>query len=801
MPSLGIWTADWYAQSAVECVGPGTCNAYFGKGFNAGLVIKEAAQKLTYGGTIDSKAAATSVQDMAVLLGGIELPKHAMMAFPHVLTTPREDRDSDMLETEGAIVDPKMPMLWQHIHTLPIGKMVKVLEHSKKVLKLASVLLDLNELTSDAAKLIEAEALRFSHGFRALEFVERKDQSTMESIGGFRVTKFEIMEESLVSVPSNVDAEISLWDAGKLKSDLFKKHAKSLHDAIRKTQGIGMDFRTGTAADVAPQAGKTPVPCSCQKHDKAGSPALRKSFDVDRERLVPATTEIDWVARFIGCGAKDIKTQTTGCGGILRGGFMEALDVVLAGSKVCDTRNFDDRQNGQEVSPIYETIAIKSDRRKNFLTEGVRFYAHSNGWKFAIHTQDHWGTQHYVLYSADQEKGQKLFDDAWAWLDQHNPLKGEAFSLTGKFLERTGIQWEDVFLDEKNEAALKRAVKIINEKGAQAHNRGIVLAGPPGTGKTLSGRVMLNEAKATFIWVSAKEFWEVGSFHCFSGAFDLARKLAPAIVLYEDVDNWIDPYSVDLIKGEMDGLSQSSGVTTVLTTNFPEKLPAALIDRPGRFHDVLEIHLPSKDVRLRMLSKWAKVGQDGGATSDAIEKLAADTEGLSGAHLYELANFAKAICDEDSCDLDSALTKALTKVHEQRELISAGQLSGSSYRPRKGAGMSRKEFPPPKPKPGEKPPEKPAAEDEKPEGEPGVCKGCKAEAPLNKDGYCAKCVAAMEEPPKSTTGEAKSSPEAVMEFLLSAEPELLRRVAKAADGLLKVHESQSQGESLRKLLN
>jgi hypothetical protein len=192
---------------------------------------------------------------------------------------------------------------------------------------------------------------------------------------------------------------------------------------------------------------------------------------------------------------------------------------------------------------------------------------------------------------------------------------------------------------------------------------------------------MLNEADATFIWVSAKDFWQMGSYGAFAGAFSLARELAPSVICFEDVDNWIDSYTVDLIKGEMDGLQQSTGVTTLLTTNFPDQLPAALIDRPGRFHDVLEINLPSKDVRLRMLQKWAMCGQDGGATLDSLAKMADDTNGYSGAHIYELCHFAKTIRDEDECSLDDALTKAFAKVKEQRDLINQNQLSGSSYRP------------------------------------------------------------------------------------------------------------------------
>lgn len=874
----GILTADRFVATATECVGVGTCKRYFGgQDGNWAQVQKHAATKLVYGGPqlqLEPKLATASTE-IKKLLKGEDLPANTLLAFTHVLTSSREDRDGDILETKGALVDAKMPLLWQHIHTLPIGKAVAIVEHTPDLLRMATVLLDLNDLTADAAKLIEAMALRFSHGFRALEFEERKDAA------GFRVKQYEIMEESLVSVPSNVDAEMELFSRGKLKSAVFKAHAKHLLSLQPKqfrgvsltsrVDGVSQTIKAGTVSDLlaakaALEAGKAPeaqqaseaagkaAPCGCDgtkandcgcgghkpddskqgdskadgegkapmgrdrfatqidaesrgevlgclgahqvgnewmpcatpeiyrqyagpveslpkpaasatpegtkgmfkvgdgvkvitnsKGDldaegkisathsgpvyavrfgdgirqwytddelkltqgtdgdlsevnaaghqpavktvksmaKASKNLTRKMFDMATERLEPANLEIEWAARFIGCGVKDLQMLATGAAGPMRGGFMAAIDEQTKGMTVADTRNLN--SDGTERPPVHEVVDIKSGERRNFLTEGVRFLVSADGWKFVLRTYESWHGQDYILYTEDAAKGSKLIDDAWEWLDHNNPLKGEAFAVAGGFLKRTGATWDDVFLNAVNEKALKRTARIINEKGKAATNRGLILMGPPGTGKTLSARVMLNECKATYIWVSAKDFYKLGSYGCFTGAFELARKLAPSVILFEDVDNYVTDYTVDLLKSEMDGLSQSTGVTTFLTTNFPEQLPSALIDRPGRFHDILEIHLPDKAVRIKMLTKWA-----GGATADAIEALADETDGLSGAHIFELANFAKTIQDEDGGEVDDALVKALAKVHEQRELITSNQLAGSSYRPRRAAAPGTK---------------------------------------------------------------------------------------------------------------
>ncbi len=249
----GIWTADKYVSSIAECIGVGMCQRYFAADHKFGDVIKEAASKLTYAGPdldITENKLATAATDIKKMLGGDDLPKHALLAFTHVLTTPKEDRDGDILMTEGAVVDEKMPLLWQHLHTMPIGRLLKTVEHTPEHLKLASVLLDLNELTSDAAKLIEAGALRFSHGFRALDFTERSKEKTGGA--GFRVKSFEIMEESLVSVPSNVEAEIELLGKRKLKSEVFKAHAEFMQRNLRlkKSQHPGVTLKLSSMKDL-----------------------------------------------------------------------------------------------------------------------------------------------------------------------------------------------------------------------------------------------------------------------------------------------------------------------------------------------------------------------------------------------------------------------------------------------------------------------------------------------------------------------------------------------------------------------
>lgn len=245
----GITTADRYAKNVLDAVGLEVaykCAAT--RTISWDDVMKKAARTLVYSNPdmvteeIEySRRAGSSLKK----LDDIELPKNCLMVFRHVLTTPRKDRDGDVLRTQGAKVDPKMILLWNHVHTLPIGKMLAVSDHNSKKLSLISCIVDMNDLSHDCAVMIDNGMGRFSHGFRAIEFTKIKSADG-EKEAGFDVSDFEIMEESLVTVPSNTDAEVEelmlgLVEGGKMTSPIMKEYGKSIR-SHRPLQVGGVDL-------------------------------------------------------------------------------------------------------------------------------------------------------------------------------------------------------------------------------------------------------------------------------------------------------------------------------------------------------------------------------------------------------------------------------------------------------------------------------------------------------------------------------------------------------------------------------
>lgn len=241
-----IGTAAGSVADVVSC-GLGVCRRYFPN--LAGAKLKRAAASQLVYTADDLLIEAASKQFDELAPSGIEVPKGSLMLLRPVVTTTKRDRDGDILETKGAVVSERTPLLWQHVATVPIGVRLATVEHSDDRLKFVSALLDLNDLTEDAAKLIEAGALSISHGFKSLKWSRLPGPDGREPQKGehfgFRVHEFEIMEHSLVSVPSNTDAVITAYSRGNLRSELAKSWAKKHFDG-RQVVGRGASVRIKT---------------------------------------------------------------------------------------------------------------------------------------------------------------------------------------------------------------------------------------------------------------------------------------------------------------------------------------------------------------------------------------------------------------------------------------------------------------------------------------------------------------------------------------------------------------------------
>ena len=179
--------------------------------------LAEAESKLVYG---DEDMA---VLDAKMLAKPLRKTPGSILDFACVMTSTATDRDGDTLKSEGAEIDPAMPLLWQHMPISPIGKFVGELGRTDKNVTVQCAIADV-PLGRDAATLVEFGALRISHGFRPVKAEPKKDGK------GWVVEKFSVFEISLVSVPANTQAVITALSREKLCHPMVKSWAQGIAD-------------------------------------------------------------------------------------------------------------------------------------------------------------------------------------------------------------------------------------------------------------------------------------------------------------------------------------------------------------------------------------------------------------------------------------------------------------------------------------------------------------------------------------------------------------------------------------------
>jgi hypothetical protein len=242
-----IGTADAYLRELQGCLSAGGCAASAAKLATAEQWAKslgEAELKPVY---TNDELVVDKSSVLSKVAGKTPQTEGSILDFECVITSVKKDRDGDVLESRGAIPDPAMPLLWQHSPWEPIGKMVAITGQNSKRVTGKFAIAD-TQLGRDAAVLTEFGALRISHGFSPLEYepLEGKDASP-EEWTGFRVLKFEIMETSLVSVPSNTDAIILAQSRGKLHHPAVKGWAEGFVKSRPTVVKVGLDLSLDTS--------------------------------------------------------------------------------------------------------------------------------------------------------------------------------------------------------------------------------------------------------------------------------------------------------------------------------------------------------------------------------------------------------------------------------------------------------------------------------------------------------------------------------------------------------------------------
>jgi AAA+ superfamily predicted ATPase len=263
-------------------------------------------------------------------------------------------------------------------------------------------------------------------------------------------------------------------------------------------------------------------------------------------------------------------------------------------------------------------------------------------------TDDGCKTRHYWVAAETEQIAEDFFRAVCEW---YTEVRGEILVFDGGCWQKNkellqaikGATFENLILPDALKQEIERdlakffASREVYEKYRIPWKRGILLIGPPGTGKTHTIKALINSMGQACLYVKSFKSRCATDQDNMREVFSRARRNAPCILVLEDLDSLLDAKNRSFFLNELDGFATNTGVLVLATTNHPEKLDPAILDRPSRFDRKYYFELPSPAERLRYISAWNDALQaEMRLSATAIIETVERTDGFSFAYMKEL---------------------------------------------------------------------------------------------------------------------------------------------------------------------
>ncbi len=384
-----------------------------------------------------------------------------------------------------------------------------------------------------------------------------------------------------------------------------------------------------------------------------------------------------------------------------------ALDAVLR-SAPYQLREVLDFGYGGRCTPTYRSVSVTPEESREVMQEGWYAVVVDNiPLAVSVAEKDCTDGSTRIAISVavavvHQELGRTLLKAVEAY---PNFYRGQVITIDPsgmpEFQEVPEVALDDVVLEPELWSAIREQVLdfVDMQQAFRAarlpFRRGIILAGPPGVGKTLVFRALTHRlrGRCSVLWLTARSIPEPPAVR---RVFELARALAPTLMLWEDVDLTVRDRragNTAAVLGELlaqlDGPASSDGVIACASTNDPSVLDEALSTRPSRFDRIVFVGLPSEGSRLRMLRRFVA---DVPAVDADLAWVARETADLTGADLREVVITAFAEAQREAGD--SSAPAALETRHFRTALRQLAEANKAARRSgvRRGPTARRGQF-------------------------------------------------------------------------------------------------------------
>ena len=295
-----------------------------------------------------------------------------------------------------------------------------------------------------------------------------------------------------------------------------------------------------------------------------------------------------------------------------------------------------------------------------------------------------------ILRQRTESMIREMFEQFDDYQKQFGLLKNAKFDASYRELNSKGRTFDQMVLEDIKKELLEDNIftiiehhESLHERGVQT-NRGIILAGPPGVGKSMTIDSIISKADCTVIYADF-----ISLHKKMEQIFQIARKYSPTILILEDIDalgitaqrdTFKTGGGMSILLNCMDGIESNDGVITVATSNHPEHLDWALVNRPGRFDIRIDYFYPDNKVLEEILK--IKLTPHSCAKNLDLKSIAKEMPfGFTGSHIQDIVNQANYIVTKNKSkneitqkSLQNAFERTLynyNKFLEERKMVSS----------------------------------------------------------------------------------------------------------------------------------